>query len=58
MRVAIGSDHAGFELKGTLKASLTGDHYEILDVGTHGTDPVDYPDYAEAAAPRCANPER
>jgi transaldolase / glucose-6-phosphate isomerase len=48
MRVAVGSDHAGFELKETLKASLLEEHYEILDVGTHATDPVDYPDYAEA----------
>ena len=48
MRVAIGSDHAGFELKETLKAALIEEHYEILDVGTHGTGPVDYPDYAEA----------
>ncbi len=48
MRVAIGSDHAGFELKETLKASLIEEHHEILDVGTHSRDPVDYPDYAEA----------
>ena len=48
MRVAMGSDHAGFELKETLKAALIEEHYEILDVGTHGTGPVDYPDYAEA----------
>ena len=48
MRVAMGSDHAGFELKETLKAALVKEHHEILDVGTHGTGPVDYPDYAEA----------
>ena len=48
MRVAMGSDHAGFELKETLKASLIEEHHEVLDVGTHGTGPVDYPDYAEA----------
>ena len=36
MRVAIGSDHAGFELKETLKAFLAGKHGEVLDVGTHG----------------------
>ena len=48
MRVAMGSDHAGFELKETLKAALIEEHYEILDVGTHDTGPVDYPDYAEA----------
>jgi transaldolase/glucose-6-phosphate isomerase len=44
----MGSDHAGFELKETLKAALIEEHYEILDVGTHGTGPVDYPDYAAA----------
>jgi transaldolase/glucose-6-phosphate isomerase len=48
MRVAIGCDHAGFDLKETLKASLIEEHHEILDVGTHSKDPVDYPDYAEA----------
>ena len=48
MRVAIGSDHAGFELKETIKAFLAGKHGEVLDVGTHGRDAVDYPDYAAA----------
>ena len=48
MRVAIGSDHAGFELKEAVKDFLTEEHHEVLDVGTHSTDPVDYPDYAEA----------
>jgi transaldolase / glucose-6-phosphate isomerase len=48
MRVAIGSDHAGFELKESVKHFLAEDHHEVLDVGTHSKDPVDYPDYAEA----------
>ena len=48
MRVAIGSDHAGFELKESVKHFLAEDHHEVLDVGTHSTDPVDYPDCAEA----------
>src|SRR3974390_3481420 len=47
MRVAIGSDHAGFALKEAVKAFLTAEHH-LLDLGTHGTDPVDYSDYAEA----------
>ena len=42
MRVAIGSDHAGFELKETLKAFLAGKHEEVLDVGTHTREAVDY----------------
>src|SRR5688500_10386921 len=48
MRVAIGSDHAGFELKETLKALLAGKHEEVLDVGTHTREAVDYADYAAA----------
>ena len=47
MRVAIASDHAGFALKQAVKAFLTAEHREVLDLGTHNTDPVDYSDYAE-----------
>ena len=48
MRVVIGSDHAGFELKEALKASLAGGDRDVIDVGTFDKDrPVDYPDYAE-----------
>jgi transaldolase / glucose-6-phosphate isomerase len=48
MRIAVGSDHAGFELKEAVKAFLTEENHEVLDVGTYSTEPVDYPDYAEA----------
>ena len=48
MRVAIGADHAGFELKQKLSAHLRELGHEVIDVGTMSTDPVDYPDYAEA----------
>jgi transaldolase/glucose-6-phosphate isomerase len=48
MRVAIGSDHAGFELKEAAKAFLMAENCEVLDVGTRGPDPVDYSDFAEA----------
>lgn len=48
MRIAIGSDHAGFDLKEEVKAFLTKEKHEVLDVGTYNKDPVDYPDYAEA----------
>jgi transaldolase / glucose-6-phosphate isomerase len=48
MRIAIGSDHAGFPLKEAVKAFLTAEHREVLDLGTHSADPVDYSDYAEA----------
>jgi ribose 5-phosphate isomerase B len=48
MRVAIGSDHAGFALKEVVKTFLTAEQREVLDVGTHSADPVDFSDYAEA----------
>lgn len=49
MKIAIGSDHAGYELKEYLKKSLAQEH-EFLDVGTETTDSVDYPDYAKKVA--------
>lgn len=48
MRIAIGSDHAGFELKERVREFLAEWHYDTLDMGTHSTEPVDYPDYAQA----------
>ena len=48
MKVAIGADHAGFELKERVKAKLRGLKHEVLDFGTDSTQPVDYPDFAEA----------
>jgi len=48
MDIAIGSDHAGFELKGVLAKFLTELGHEVVDVGTYSTDPVDYPDFAQA----------
>ena len=50
MRIALGADHAGFELKRDLTASLAQQGHEILDVGTFTAAPVDYPDIAEAVA--------
>ena len=49
LKIALASDHAGFELKGSLLAFLLKAGYKVLDLGTHSTEPVDYPDYAEAA---------
>jgi ribose 5-phosphate isomerase B len=54
MRVAIGSDHAGYELKECLEAFLVDLGYEVVDLGTHSADPVDYPDYAEAVGKEVA----
>ena len=48
MRVTIGSDHAGFELKRFLADFLRKEGHELTDVGTNSTEPVDYPDFAEA----------
>ena len=45
MRIALGSDHAGYELKEYVKGSLAGQH-ELTDEGTESTDSVDYPDFA------------
>lgn len=48
MRIVIGSDHAGFDLKVVLAKYIAERGHEVLDVGTTGTAPVDYPDFAEA----------
>ena len=48
MRIAIGSDHAGFAMKEALAPFLQELGHEVLDQGTHSTAPVDYPDFAEA----------
>jgi RpiB/LacA/LacB family sugar-phosphate isomerase len=50
MNIVVGSDHAGFELKEQLKNLLQEQGHGVVDVGTHGTEPADYPDYAEALA--------
>jgi ribose 5-phosphate isomerase B len=50
MRLAIGADHAGYELKRDLTARLTQLGFDILDLGTHSQAPVDYPDSAAAMA--------
>jgi ribose 5-phosphate isomerase B len=48
MRIALGSDHAGFEMKGVLAKLLGELGHQVVDVGTNSTEPVDYPDFAEA----------
>lgn len=50
MRIALGSDHAGFELKQLMAQHLERNGHRVTDVGTHSTEPVDYPDFAEAVA--------
>lgn len=48
MKIALGADHAGYELKESIATELKGMGYEVVDVGTYSTEPVDYPDYAAA----------
>jgi len=48
--VAIGADHGGFPLKEQLKPVLAESGYDVLDLGTHDAQAVDYPDFAVAVA--------
>jgi ribose 5-phosphate isomerase B len=48
--VAIGADHGGYELKEILKKDVAALGYEVMDVGTHSKEPVDYPDLAHDVA--------
>lgn len=48
MRLAVGADHAGFELKKELLNYLRECGHEVIDKGTTSSEPVDYPDFAEA----------
>lgn len=50
MRIAIACDHAAVSLKDDLRDWLAGDGYEVVDLGTHGTASVDYPDYGRKLA--------
>jgi len=50
MRLALASDHAGYDLKQELLALLKGWGHQVEDLGTHSKEPVDYPDAAEAVA--------
>ena len=48
--VALGADHGGFPMKESLKSAIETLGFGVLDLGTHSTEPVDYPDYAVAVA--------
>jgi ribose 5-phosphate isomerase B len=48
--VVIGADHGGYELKEILKKDVAALGYEVMDVGTHSKEPVDYPDLAHEVA--------
>jgi ribose 5-phosphate isomerase B len=49
-RIAIGSDHAGFDLKEALEKALSEQGYDVADQGTHDLSSTDYPDYAHPVA--------
>src|SRR5215207_1615993 len=55
MRIAIGADHAGFEMKRDLAGYLAKTGHEVTDLGTHTTAPVDYPDISEAVSQAVRN---
>ncbi|CAG0989957.1 MAG: ribose 5-phosphate isomerase B [Bacteroidetes bacterium] len=57
MKLIIGSDHAGFQLKEYLKAELIKKGFELEDVGTHSEESVDYPDFAHTLALKVENGE-
>ena len=56
-KIAVGSDHAGFKLKNTIKKYLEEKGYEVKDCGTNSTDSCDYPVYAKAVAKSVASGE-
>lgn len=57
MKIAIASDHAGFELKNKLAAALEAAGHQLIDYGTDSDQSVDYPDFAEPAARAVADGE-
>jgi ribose 5-phosphate isomerase B len=50
VKIAVASDHAGFLLKQSVAQHLREGGYEVVDLGTHSTDPVDYPGYCAGCA--------
>jgi ribose 5-phosphate isomerase B len=48
MRIALGADHGGYHLKVQIAAHLAGLGHDVVDLGTHSEEPVDYPDYGVA----------
>lgn len=57
MKIAVGCDHGGFELKEKVKAHLEGKGYEVLDLGCHSTESVNYPLYGKAVGKAVASKE-
>lgn len=57
MKIAIGSDHRGYDIKQQIEAIVTELGHECIDVGTSDNNPVDYPDLAYLAATAVSNKE-
>ena len=57
MKIGLGSDHGGFELKEEIKKHLEDRQIEVVDYGTHTTDSVDYPDYGKKVAHKVMDKE-
>lgn len=55
MKIALGSDHAGFNQKNKIKEHLINKGYEVIDVGTNSLDSCDYPIFGIAAAKEVAS---
>lgn len=49
-RIALGADHAGYQVKSRIKQFLQEKGFEVIDFGTHSEESVDYPDYAKLVA--------
>lgn len=57
MKVGIGSDHGGFEMKESIKEFLEEEGIEYIDYGTYSTDSVDYPDFGRKVGEAVVNKE-
>src|SRR5688572_33285932 len=57
MKIALGSDHAGFRYKELLRAALESRGHEVRDFGCHSEEPVDYPVFIRPAAEAVASGE-
>ena len=57
MKIAVGCDHAAYELKEAIKEKLTREGHEVLDMGCDSTESVDYPKYGHAVGRAVASGE-
>lgn len=57
MKIALGCDHGGYELKEKVKSHLEKEGYEVLDLGCHSTESVNYPVYGKAVGEAVAKKE-